>query len=66
YDLEAVGVGDVRDDKMVRLVDKGEVVGEVAGDGLGEDGGVYDKKWEVGGYFGEFEEMEVNMGEVID
>ncbi len=33
-------MGDVSDEKMVGVLDKGEMVGEVGVDGVGEEGGV--------------------------
>ena len=43
YDLEAVAIGKVTDDKMLRLIHKGEVVAEVPADALAEDAPVYHK-----------------------
>lgn len=43
YDLEAVAVGTVTDDKKLRLVHKGEIVAEVPVDALAEDAPVYQK-----------------------
>ncbi|RST70830.1 phosphoribosylformylglycinamidine synthase subunit PurL [Siminovitchia acidinfaciens] len=64
YDLEAVSVGHVTDDKMLRLLHKGEVVAEVPADALAEDAPVYHKKSEVPAYFRENQEMEVTVPEV--
>ncbi|RWR05783.1 phosphoribosylformylglycinamidine synthase subunit PurL [Siminovitchia fortis] len=66
YDLEAVAVGHVTDDKMLRLLHKGKVVAEVPADALAEEAPVYHKKLEVPAYFREFQEMEVDIPEVID
>ena len=41
YDLEAVAVGTVTDDKMLRLIHNGEVVADVPADALAEDAPVY-------------------------
>lgn len=66
YDLEAVSVGHVTDDKMLRLLHKGEVVAEVPADALAEDAPVYHKKSEVPAYFREYQEMEVEVPKVSD
>ncbi|WP_249712641.1 AIR synthase-related protein, partial [Bacillus cereus] len=41
YDLDAVAIGRVTDDKMLRLLHKGQVVAEVPADALIEDAPVY-------------------------
>ncbi|VEF49182.1 phosphoribosylformylglycinamidine synthase II [Bacillus freudenreichii] len=66
YDLEAVSVGHVTDDKMLRLLHKGEVVAEVPADALAEDAPVYHKKSEVPAYYRENQAMEVTVPEVSD
>ncbi len=66
YDLEAVAVGHVTDDKMLRLLHKGQVVAEVPADALAEDAPVYHKKSEIPAYFREYQEMEVGVPEVTD
>ncbi|CRK82422.1 phosphoribosylformylglycinamidine synthase subunit PurL [Neobacillus massiliamazoniensis] len=43
YDLEAVAIGTVTDDKKLRLLHKGEIVAEVPADALAEDAPVYQK-----------------------
>ncbi|WP_260979874.1 AIR synthase-related protein, partial [Staphylococcus pettenkoferi] len=43
YDLEAVSVGHVTDDKMLRLLHQGEVVCELPVDALAEEAPVYHK-----------------------
>jgi phosphoribosylformylglycinamidine synthase len=43
YDLEAVAIGTVTDDKKLRLLHKGEIVAEVPVDALAEDAPVYQK-----------------------
>lgn len=58
YGLEAVGIGKVTDDKMLRLTHKGEVVAEILADILAEDAPVYYKKSEEPAYFREFQAME--------
>ena len=59
YDVEAVVIGKVTDDKMLRLLHKGEVVAEVSADALAEDAPVYNKKSEEPAYFREFQTMEM-------
>ncbi len=66
YDLEAVSVGHVTDDKMLRLLHNGEVVAEVPADALAEDAPVYYKKSEAPAYFQEYQEMEIDIPEVND
>lgn len=58
YGVEAVAVGHVTDDKMLRLVHKGEVVAEVSADALAEDAPVYYKESKEPAYFSEFQAME--------
>ncbi|GKV57307.1 phosphoribosylformylglycinamidine synthase subunit PurL [Sporosarcina sp. NCCP-2222] len=58
YGLEAVAIGKVTDDKMLRLFHKGEVVAEVSADALAEDAPVYHKKSEEPAYFKEYQAME--------
>lgn len=59
YDLEAVSVGRVTDDKMLRLFHKGEVVCELPVDALAEEAPVYHKPSKVPAYFEEFQQMNV-------
>ena len=58
YGLEAVAIGKVTDDKMLRLIHKGEVVAEISADILAEDAPVYYKKSEEPAYFREYQRME--------
>ncbi|MFS0690413.1 phosphoribosylformylglycinamidine synthase subunit PurL [Sporosarcina sp. 179-K 8C2 HS] len=58
YELEAVAIGKVTDDKMLRLTHKGEVVAEILADILAEDAPVYHKKSEEPAYFREFQAMD--------
>ncbi|MBM4764558.1 phosphoribosylformylglycinamidine synthase subunit PurL [Bacillus sp. B15-48] len=58
YGLEAVAIGHVTDDKMLRLVHKGEVVAQVPADALAEDAPVYHKPSSEPAYFREFQAME--------
>src|SRR5690606_8892162 len=58
YGLDAVTVGTVTDDSMLRLKNKGEVVAEVPVDALAEDAPVYHKPSTVPAYFTEYQQME--------
>lgn len=58
YDLDAVAVGVVTEDKMLRLVHKGEVVAEVPADALAEDAPVYYKPSKVPAYYEEYQALE--------
>lgn len=58
YGVEAVAVGHVTDDKMLRLVHKDEVVAEVPADALAEDAPVYYKESKEPAYFAKFQAME--------
>ncbi len=58
YGLEAVAVGVVTDDKMIRLLHRGEVVANVPADALAEEAPVYYKPSKEPNYFKEFQAME--------
>lgn len=66
YDLEAVAIGHVTDDKMLRLLHKGEVVADVPADALAEDAPVYHKPSREPEYFREFQAMENDVPQVDD
>ncbi len=66
YGLDAVAIGRVTDDKMLRLLHNGEVVAEVPADALAEDAPVYHKPSKEPAYFGEFQAMENVEPEVKD
>jgi phosphoribosylformylglycinamidine synthase subunit PurL len=66
YDLEAVAVGKVTDDKMLRLIHHGEVVANVPADALAEEAPVYHKPSKVPAYFEEFQAMENDIPSVDD
>ncbi|WP_342506531.1 phosphoribosylformylglycinamidine synthase subunit PurL [Sporosarcina sp. FSL K6-2383] len=66
YSVEAVSIGTVTDDKMLRLLHKGEVVAEVSADALAEDAPVYHKKSEEPAYFREFQAQEMTEPVVKD
>jgi phosphoribosylformylglycinamidine synthase subunit PurL len=61
YDLEAVAVGKVTDDKMLRLIHKGEVVADVPADALAEEAPVYHKPSEEPAQYREFQAMELEI-----
>ncbi|WP_010678036.1 phosphoribosylformylglycinamidine synthase subunit PurL [Bacillus timonensis] len=71
YDLEAVAIGKVTDDKQFRLVHKGEVIADVPVDALAEDAPVYHKPSSEPASYREFKEMKVeapkleNVGQTL-
>ncbi|MEK4427222.1 phosphoribosylformylglycinamidine synthase subunit PurL [Solibacillus sp. FSL K6-1523] len=65
YDLDAVAVGHVTDDKQLRLVHNGVVVADVPADALAEDAPVYYKPSAEPAYFAEFQAIE-NTEPVIE
>lgn len=66
YGLDAVSIGRVTDDKMLRLIHKGQVVAEVPADALAEDAPVYHKPSAEPAYFAEFQTIENTEPEVKD
>ncbi|MEE6451265.1 phosphoribosylformylglycinamidine synthase subunit PurL [Gottfriedia acidiceleris] len=66
YDLHAVSVGRVTDDKMLRLLHNGEVVAELPVDALAEEAPVYHKPSAEPAYYGEFQAMENYIPEISD
>ncbi len=66
YDLDAVAVGHVTGDKMLRLIHNGEVVAEVLADALAEDAPVYIMPEAEPTYFAEFQAMENKEPQVTD
>lgn len=66
YDLDAVAIGCVTDDKMLRLLHNGEVVAEVPADALAEDAPVYHKPSAEPAYYAEFQAMENTEPVVTD
>ncbi|MGE7675397.1 phosphoribosylformylglycinamidine synthase subunit PurL [Lysinibacillus sp. NPDC094403] len=66
YDLDAVAIGRVTDDKMLRLLHNGEVVAEVPADALAEDAPVYHKPSSEPAYYAEFQAMENTEPMVTD
>ncbi|MGG4166765.1 phosphoribosylformylglycinamidine synthase subunit PurL [Rossellomorea vietnamensis] len=66
YDLEAVSIGKVTDDKRLRLLHKGEVVADVPVDALAEEAPVYNKPSQEAAYYKEFQAMETPAPKVED
>ncbi|MCM3706182.1 MULTISPECIES: phosphoribosylformylglycinamidine synthase subunit PurL [Cytobacillus] len=66
YGLEAVSVGKVTDDKMLRLTHQGELVAELPVDALAEEAPVYHKPSSEPEYFREFQAMENDIPAVDD
>ncbi|WP_079523768.1 phosphoribosylformylglycinamidine synthase subunit PurL [Solibacillus isronensis] len=66
YELDAVAVGKVTEDKMLRLLHKGEVVAEVPADALAEDAPVYNMPDTEPAYFAEYQAMENAEPNVTD
>jgi phosphoribosylformylglycinamidine synthase subunit PurL len=66
YDLEAVAIGTVTDDKKLRLVHHGEIVADVPVDALAEDAPVYHKPSKEPNYYQEFQALEVEVPQVED
>ncbi|MCM3570226.1 phosphoribosylformylglycinamidine synthase subunit PurL [Neobacillus mesonae] len=58
YDLDAVAIGKVTDDKQFRLYHQGEVVADIPVDALAEEAPVYHKPSKEPAYFAEFQAME--------
>ncbi|MCL6587631.1 MAG: phosphoribosylformylglycinamidine synthase subunit PurL, partial [Anoxybacillus sp.] len=57
YGLEAKAIGQVTDDKMLRLYFQGEVVAEIPVDALAKDAPVYHKPSSEPAYYREFQQM---------
>ncbi|MCU9614314.1 phosphoribosylformylglycinamidine synthase subunit PurL [Caldibacillus lycopersici] len=66
YGLDAVAIGVVTDDKMLRLIHKGEIVANVPADALAEDAPVYYKPSREPAYYREFQAMENDIPQVED
>jgi phosphoribosylformylglycinamidine synthase subunit PurL len=66
YDLEAVAIGKVTDDKMLRLFHKGEMVAEVPADALAEEAPVYNKPSKEAAYYQEFQAMTVETPRIAN
>lgn len=66
YDLDAVAIGRVTDDKMLRLLHKGQVVAEVPADALAEDAPVYHKPSAEPAYYAQFQAIKNTEPAVTD
>ncbi|SDC57028.1 phosphoribosylformylglycinamidine synthase subunit PurL [Shouchella lonarensis] len=66
WQLHAVAVGRVTDDKRLRLLHHGEVVADVPVDALVEDAPVYHSESRVPSYYKEFQAMAQYVPEVTD
>ena len=58
WGLLAVAVGQVTDDKRLRLLHKGEIVADVPVDALAEEAPVYHKPSKVAAYYEAFQSKE--------
>ncbi|MGG3561997.1 phosphoribosylformylglycinamidine synthase subunit PurL [Neobacillus rhizosphaerae] len=66
YDLEAVAIGTVTDDKKLRLIHRGEIVADLPVDALAEDAPVYHKPSQEPAYFKEFQATEQEIPQIDD
>ncbi|MGE7767644.1 phosphoribosylformylglycinamidine synthase subunit PurL [Peribacillus sp. NPDC096540] len=66
YDLEAVAVGEVTDDKNLTLSHQGEVVAEVPVDALAEEAPIYNKPSAEPQYFRDFQSMTAEVPDIED
>ncbi len=66
YDLEAVAIGKVTDDKRLRLIHHGEVVADVPVDALAEDAPVYHKPSKEPEYYRAFTSMYLDTPVIKD
>ena len=66
YDLEAVSVGEVTDDKNLTLYHQGQIVAQVPVDALAEDAPVYHKPSSEPQRFRDFQAMEPKVPAVTD
>lgn len=66
YDLDAVAIGRVTDDKMLRLLHNGQIVAEVPADALAEDAPVYHKPSAEPAYYAQFQAIENTEPVVTD
>jgi phosphoribosylformylglycinamidine synthase len=64
YGLEAVSIGTVTDDKMMRLYHKGELVADVPADALAADAPVYQMPSTEPAYYQEFQAIENTVPQV--
>ncbi|MFD4818413.1 phosphoribosylformylglycinamidine synthase subunit PurL [Peribacillus butanolivorans] len=66
YDLEAVAVGEVTDDKNLTLSHQGEIVAEVPVDALAEEAPIYHKPSAEPQYFRDFQSMTAEVPNIED
>ncbi|MGE7843245.1 phosphoribosylformylglycinamidine synthase subunit PurL [Lysinibacillus sp. NPDC093712] len=66
YDLDAVAIGVVTDDKMLRLLHNGEVVANVPADALAEDAPVYHKPSAEPAYYAQFQAIDNTEPAITD
>ncbi|WP_336865042.1 phosphoribosylformylglycinamidine synthase subunit PurL [Peribacillus frigoritolerans] len=66
YDLEAVAVGEVTDDKNLTLSHQGEIVAEVPVDALAEEAPIYHKPSAEPQYFRDFQSMTAEVPVIKD
>ncbi|MGG4267650.1 phosphoribosylformylglycinamidine synthase subunit PurL [Peribacillus simplex] len=66
YDLEAVSVGEVTDDKNLTLSHQGEIVAEVPVDALAEEAPIYNKPSAEPQYFRDFQSMKAEVPVIED
>jgi phosphoribosylformylglycinamidine synthase subunit PurL len=66
YDLEAVAVGEVTDDKNLTLFHQGEIVAEVPVDALAEEAPIYHKPSAEPQYFRDFQSMSAEVPVIED
>lgn len=66
YELEAVAIGKVTEDKMLRLIHNGEIVADVPADALAEEAPVYHKPSKEPAYYREFQAMDNDVPVVDD
>lgn len=66
YDLEAVAVGEVTDDKNLTLSHQGEIVAEVPVDALAEEAPIYHKPSAEPKYFRDFQSMTAEVPVIED
>ncbi|MGE7907152.1 phosphoribosylformylglycinamidine synthase subunit PurL [Peribacillus sp. NPDC094092] len=66
YDLEAVAVGEVTDDKNLTLFHQGEIVAEVPVDALAEEAPIYHKPSAEPQYFRDFQSMTAEVPVIGD
>ncbi|OCA88590.1 phosphoribosylformylglycinamidine synthase II [Bacillus sp. FJAT-27225] len=66
YQLEAVAIGEVTEDKRLRLIHQGEVTADVPVDALALEAPVYHKPSAEPAYFREFQAMESSIPDVAN